>query len=56
MHLTVLGLTDQPDELRERAARVRQHAATFMHDSVGPKLLAYADELDALAKAIEETR
>ena len=46
-------MTDRPDILRERAARARQHARTLLLDAAVPRLLAYADELDALAATIE---
>jgi hypothetical protein len=44
---------DSPKELRERAARVRRYAQSF-NDVASPRLLAYADELDALAKTAED--
>ena len=46
-------MTDRSDILRERAVRARYHAGALMLDDAGPRLLACADELDALAKAIE---
>ena len=49
----VPGMTDRPDILRERATRARLYARTLMLDAAGPPLLAYADELDALATAVE---
>src|SRR5215469_3564777 len=48
------ALTDQSDQLRKRAARARQHARDLsFFDEAAPRLLAYADELDALADRIE---
>jgi hypothetical protein len=44
---------DPPRELRERATRVRRYAQSLLNDEASPRLLAYADELDALAEAAE---
>ena len=44
---------DRPTELRARAARARNYAQFLINDSASPRLLAYADELDALAKAAD---
>jgi hypothetical protein len=42
-----------PLELRARAARVRRHARNLLSDEAVPRLLAFAEELDDRAKAIE---
>ena len=47
------GPTESPLELRARAVRVRRHARDLLFDEAVPRLLAFADELDARADAIE---
>jgi hypothetical protein len=42
-------------ELRERAARIRQHLLALRFDESAPRLLALAKELDARADAIESS-
>ena len=42
-----------PPELRAFAARVRRHARNLLSDEAVPRLLAFAEELDARADAIE---
>lgn len=42
-----------PLELRALAVRARRHARDLLFDEAVPKLLAFADELDARADAIE---
>ena len=49
----VLRLTDPPNKLRERAGRARLHAIALIMDDASPRLLAYANELDALADKID---
>jgi hypothetical protein len=45
--------TQTPPELRAFAARVRRHARNLLSDEAVPRLLAFAEELEARAKAIE---
>lgn len=52
-----IWLSDKPVALRERASRVRQHAAAFWRDAeFSQKLTAYAADLDERASALERPR
>ena len=44
---------ETPTELRTRALKTRGHAADFTHDAAGPRMLAFAAELEARATALE---
>ena len=45
--------TKSPAELRARAAHARRRARTMIFYEAEPKLLAFADELDARAEAMK---
>ena len=47
--------TESPAELRALAAHARRRARTLVFYEVEPKLLAFADELDARAEAMKST-
>ena len=49
---TPVSHAESPAELRARAAHARRRARTLIFYEVEPKLLAFADELDARAEAI----
>ena len=45
--------SENPTDLRVRALRIRDHASNFASDVAGPRVLALAIELEALATALE---
>jgi hypothetical protein len=47
---------ESPAELRARAAHARRRARTLIFYEAEPKLLAFADELDARAEAMEGSK
>jgi hypothetical protein len=50
---TPVSHTESPAELRARAAHARRRARTLIFYEVEPKLLAFADELDARAEEMK---
>ena len=46
---------ESPAELRARAAHARRRARTLIFYGVEPRLLAFADELDARAEEMKST-
>ena len=53
---TPVSHTESPAELRALAAHARRRARTLVFYEVEPKLLAFADELDARAEAMKSTK